>query len=101
MKFLKVNASCYAVPYVLQALIDASDHEIYVRLACFYNDIYGKGKGTVGTELVGERAALILSEARNLCLFTHLQCLEHIGSYRSHPLKASALNLRLIIGQLI
>lgn len=89
------------VSVVLKALIDASDHEIYVRLACFYNDIYGKGKGTVGTELVGERAALILSEARNLCLFTHLQCLEHIGQYFQPLMEGMGSESHSVVGKAV
>lgn len=36
-------------------------------------------KGVVGTQLVGERAKIILDELRDLALFTREQCLQHIG----------------------
>ncbi|MED6173334.1 DNA-directed RNA polymerase I subunit RPA2 [Stylosanthes scabra] len=67
------------VGIVLKALIDTTDREIYVNLTSCYNEKYGKGKGTVGTHLVGERAKIILDEVRDLSLFTRLQCLEYIG----------------------
>lgn len=62
-----------------QALIDTTDHEIYVSLTSCYSDKHEKGKGAVGTQLVGERAKIILDEVRDLALFDHRQCLEHIG----------------------
>lgn len=40
---------------------------------------YEKGKGNVGTQLVGERAHIILDEVRDF--ITRRQCLEHIGTY--------------------
>ncbi|RYR44197.1 hypothetical protein Ahy_A08g040569 isoform A [Arachis hypogaea] len=67
------------VGIVLKALIDTTDREIYLNLTSCYNEKYGKGKGTVGTHLVGERAKIILDEVRDLSLFTRLQCLEYIG----------------------
>ncbi|KAJ7982372.1 DNA-directed RNA polymerase subunit beta [Quillaja saponaria] len=67
------------VGVVLKALIDTTDHEIYVNLTCCYNEKYEKEKGAVGTQLLGERAVIILDEVRDLSLFTRLQCLQHIG----------------------
>ncbi|KAF1896751.1 hypothetical protein Lal_00034451 [Lupinus albus] len=69
------------VGIVLKALIDTTDREIYVNLTSCYNEKYEKGKGVVGTQLVGERAKIILDEVRNLSLFTRLQCLEYIGEH--------------------
>ncbi|XP_015878970.3 DNA-directed RNA polymerase I subunit 2 [Ziziphus jujuba] len=69
------------VGIVLKALIDTTDREIYASLTCCYSDKYEKGKGAVGTQLVGERAQIILDEARYLSLFTQRQCLEHIGEH--------------------
>lgn len=69
--------------YFCQALIDTSDREIYVNLTCCNNEKHKKGKGAVGTQLVGERAKVILDEVQNLSLFTRLQCLEYIGTYCS------------------
>lgn len=62
-----------------QALIDTTDHEIYASLTSCYSDKHEKGKGAVGTQLVCERAKIILDEVRDLALFDHRQCLEHIG----------------------
>ena len=62
-----------------QALIPATDHEIYVALTCIYNEKYEGLKGAVGTQLVGERAKVIVDELHKLGLLTHRQCLEHIG----------------------
>ncbi|XP_057520184.1 DNA-directed RNA polymerase I subunit 2 isoform X1 [Amaranthus tricolor] len=67
------------VGIVLKALIPATDHEIYVALTCIYNEKYEGLKGAVGTQLVGERAKVIVDELHKLGLLTHRQCLEHIG----------------------
>ncbi|RZB57488.1 DNA-directed RNA polymerase I subunit 2 [Glycine soja] len=69
------------VGIILKALIDTTDREIYVNLTSCYNEKYEKGKGAVGTQLVGERAKIILDELRDLSLFTRLQCLEYIGEH--------------------
>ncbi|XP_028189809.1 DNA-directed RNA polymerase I subunit 2-like isoform X1 [Glycine soja] len=69
------------VGIILKALIDTTDREIYVNLISCYNEKYEKGKGAVGTQLVGERAKIILDELRDLSLFTRLQCLEYIGEH--------------------
>ncbi|XP_062205028.1 DNA-directed RNA polymerase I subunit 2 [Phragmites australis] len=66
---------------VLKALIDTSDREIFTSLTCCYSDKYGRGKGVVSTQLIGERAQIILDEVRDLSLFTRTQCLMHIGQY--------------------
>ena len=63
-----------------QALVDTTDHEIYVSLTCCYSERDEMEKGAVGTQLMGERAKIILDEVRDLSLFTRLQCLEHIGT---------------------
>lgn len=64
-----------------QALIDTSDHEIYLSLASGYSEKFGRGKGSVGTELLGDRAKTILEEVRHLALYTRFQCLQHIGTH--------------------
>ncbi|PON83619.1 DNA-directed RNA polymerase, subunit [Trema orientale] len=69
------------VGIVLKALIDTTDHEIYASLTCCYSEKYDKGKGVVGTRLLGERAQIILNEVQDLNLFKRSQCLEHIGEY--------------------
>ncbi|KAL5982954.1 DNA-directed RNA polymerase I subunit RPA2 [Asimina triloba] len=65
----------------LYALIDTSDYEIYSSLTCLHDKDHQKEKGTVGSQLVGERAKIILAEVRNLSLLTHTQCLQYIGEY--------------------
>ncbi|KNA10898.1 hypothetical protein SOVF_140060 [Spinacia oleracea] len=67
------------VGILLKALIEATDHEIYVALTCSYNEQYEGVEGAVGTQLVGERAKIILDELHGLSLLTRRQCLEHIG----------------------
>jgi DNA-directed RNA polymerase I subunit RPA2 len=67
--------------YQWQALIDASDREIFTSLTCCYSDKHGRRKGVVSTELIGERAQIVLDEVRNLSLFTRTQCLVHIGTF--------------------
>ncbi|KAK7256953.1 hypothetical protein RIF29_30575 [Crotalaria pallida] len=79
------------VGIVLKALIDTSDREIYVNLTSCYNEKYEKGKGVVGTQLVGERAQIILDEVQELSLFTRLQCLEYIGKH-FQPMMAGHVN---------
>ncbi|KAJ1294990.1 hypothetical protein BS78_01G188700 [Paspalum vaginatum] len=69
------------VGIVLKALIDTSDREIFTSLMCCYSDKYGRGKGVVSTQLISERAEIILDEVRNLSLLTRTQCLVHIGQY--------------------
>ncbi|XP_057976334.1 DNA-directed RNA polymerase I subunit 2 isoform X2 [Malania oleifera] len=69
------------VGIVLKALVETTDHELYVSLTCCYNEKYEKGKGAVGTQLVGERVKIILDEVQGLSLFTRRQCLEHIGEH--------------------
>lgn len=50
------------VGIVLKALIDTSDREIFTSLTCCYSDHYERGKGVVSTQLIGERAQIILDE---------------------------------------
>lgn len=69
------------VGIILKALTDTTDREIYVSLTCCYNEKYDRVKGSVGTQLVGERAKIILDELQNLSLFTRTQCLQHIGEH--------------------
>lgn len=70
-----VIVSCFQ-----QALIDTTDHEIFTSLTSVYNDKYEKAVGCVGTQILGERAKIILNEVRDLKLFTRIQCLEYIGN---------------------
>lgn len=67
--------------YNAQALVETNDREIYASLTCGFTGKYDKGKGVVGTQLLGERAQIILDEVQDLKLFTHSQCLEHIGTF--------------------
>ncbi|KAI7754543.1 hypothetical protein M8C21_024585 [Ambrosia artemisiifolia] len=69
------------VGLVLKALIDTTDHEIFLSLTSVYNDKYEKAKGSVGTQILNERAMIILNEVKDLSLYTRTQCLEHIGTY--------------------
>ncbi|KAL3622460.1 DNA-directed RNA polymerase I subunit RPA2 [Castilleja foliolosa] len=69
------------VGLILKALTETSDHEIYVSLTCCYNEKYDRVKGSVGTQLVGERAKIILDELQSLSLYTRTQCLQHIGKH--------------------
>ncbi|KAL8145296.1 DNA-directed RNA polymerase I subunit 2 [Apium graveolens] len=69
------------VGLVLKALADTTDQELYVSLACCYNEKYERVKGSVGTQLVGERVKIILDEVQDLSLITHKQCLRHIGKH--------------------
>ncbi|KAK1420343.1 hypothetical protein QVD17_21860 [Tagetes erecta] len=66
---------------VLKALIDTTDHEIFMSLTSVYNEKHEKTKGSVGTQILNERALIILNEVKDLSLFTRIQCLEYIGEY--------------------
>lgn len=52
-----------------------------MSLTCCYKERYQREKGVVGTQLIGERAQIILDEVRKLSLFTRSDCLKHIGSH--------------------
>ncbi|XP_057807628.1 DNA-directed RNA polymerase I subunit 2 [Salvia miltiorrhiza] len=69
------------VGIILKALTETTDHEIYVSLVCCYSDKYDRGKGSVGTQLIGERAKIILDELQYFSLYTRTQCLQHIGEH--------------------
>ncbi|CAL1402187.1 unnamed protein product [Linum trigynum] len=73
----------YLVPVgiVLKAFIETYDQEIYQQLTSCNSDGHEKGKGAVGSQLVGERAKIILEEVRDLSLFTQDDCLRHIGEH--------------------
>ena len=79
-KFFNVVKQFLTTCLCWQALADTSDHEIYVSLTSCYNEKYERVKGSVGTQLVGERVKIILDEVQDLSLFTREQCLQHIGS---------------------
>ncbi|XP_009102799.2 DNA-directed RNA polymerase I subunit 2 [Brassica rapa] len=69
------------VGLVLKALTETNDEEIYESLNCCYNEHYGRGDGSVGTQLVRERAKIILDEVRDLGLFTREQCRKYLGEH--------------------
>lgn len=69
------------VGVVLKALTETNDKEIYESLKCYYNEKYGRAQGAVGTQLIRERAKIILDEVRDLSLFTREQCRQHIGEH--------------------
>ncbi|KAJ3682242.1 hypothetical protein LUZ60_014815 [Juncus effusus] len=69
------------VGILLKALIDANDHEIYAILTSFYGDKQEREKGVVGTQLISERAQIILDELRDLSVFTRSECLRHLGEH--------------------
>ncbi|KAL0700208.1 hypothetical protein Bca4012_056330 [Brassica carinata] len=69
------------VGLVLKALTETNDEEIYESLNCCYNEHYGRGDGSIGTQLVRERAKIILDEVRDLGLFTRDQCRKYLGEH--------------------
>ncbi|KAL1205116.1 DNA-directed RNA polymerase I subunit 2 [Cardamine amara subsp. amara] len=69
------------VGVVLKALTTTNDAEIHEILTCCYNERYGRGDGAIGTQLVRERAKIILDEVRDLGLFTREQCRKHLGEH--------------------
>ncbi|KAK2989879.1 hypothetical protein RJ640_015211 [Escallonia rubra] len=54
---IRIQGKEYLLPVgvILKALADTTDHEIYVSLSCCYSETYERVKGSVGTQLVGER----------------------------------------------
>ncbi|KAG0486288.1 hypothetical protein HPP92_008383 [Vanilla planifolia] len=99
----RVAGKEYLLPVglVLKALIDTTDHEIYLNLTCCYNDKYHKDRGTVGTQLIGERAQIILDELRNLSLITRNQCLKHIGIHFRPALSGVNEESDIVIGEAV
>ncbi|CAN0862970.1 DNA-directed RNA polymerase I subunit 2 [Linum grandiflorum] len=69
------------VGIILKAFVETTDREIYQQLTSCYSDGQEKGKGAVGSQLVGERAKIILEEVRDMSLFTHDDCLRHLGEH--------------------
>lgn len=55
-----------------------------MSLTCCYNGKYDRVKGSVGTQLIGERAKIILDELQSFSLYTRTQCLQHIGNDLNH-----------------
>ncbi|KAH9615819.1 hypothetical protein KSS87_022967 [Heliosperma pusillum] len=86
---------------VLKALLDTTDHELYVALTCSYNEKYKGAKGAVGTQLVGERAKIILDELHNLSLLTRRQCLEHIGEHFQPVMEGMDKESYLVVGETV
>ncbi|XP_050232672.1 DNA-directed RNA polymerase I subunit 2 [Mercurialis annua] len=78
-----VHGREYLLPVgiVLKALSETNDREIYEKLISCYDQKHEKVKGAVGSQLVGERAKIILDEVRDLSLFTQEECLRHIGKH--------------------
>lgn len=50
--------------------------------------MHERGRGAIGSQLVGERAKIILDEVRELSLLDRSQCLQHIGT--SHVYRCSS-----------
>ncbi|KAL9660242.1 hypothetical protein QQ045_025055 [Rhodiola kirilowii] len=69
------------VGVVLKALSDTTDHELYSCLTCCYDEKNEEEKGAVGTQLIGERAKIILDEVQYMGLLTRTQCIQHIGEH--------------------
>uniref|UniRef100_A0A6N2MI55 DNA-directed RNA polymerase subunit beta n=1 Tax=Salix viminalis TaxID=40686 RepID=A0A6N2MI55_SALVM len=80
---IRVRGREYLLPVgiVLKALVETTDREIYENLTCYYDEKYEKVKGAVGSQLLGERAKIILDEVRVASLFTQDDCLQHIGEH--------------------
>ncbi|KAH7297471.1 hypothetical protein KP509_26G071000 [Ceratopteris richardii] len=67
------------VGIILKALSHTQDREIFELLSSIYDENNSGKRGAVGTQLVVQRAQIILEEVRRVGLFTRLQCLEYIG----------------------
>ncbi|XP_068648469.1 DNA-directed RNA polymerase I subunit 2 [Aristolochia californica] len=78
-----IKAREYLLPIgvVLKALKDTSDREIFLALTSCHAEKHQRGKGAMGSQLVGERAKIIVDEVKKLSLLTHQQCLNHIGKH--------------------
>ncbi|KZV18468.1 hypothetical protein F511_18036 [Dorcoceras hygrometricum] len=89
------------VGIILKALADTTDREIYVILTCCFSEKYDRVKGSVGTQLVGERAKIILDELQNLSLFTRSQCLQHIGEHFQPVMTGLAKESYTVVGNAV
>uniref|UniRef100_A0A1J3HB27 DNA-directed RNA polymerase subunit beta n=1 Tax=Noccaea caerulescens TaxID=107243 RepID=A0A1J3HB27_NOCCA len=69
------------VGLVLKALTETNDEEIYESIKCCYDERYGKSDGGIGTQLVRERAKIILDEVRSMNLYTRKDCRKHLGEH--------------------
>ncbi|KAI5063258.1 hypothetical protein GOP47_0021805, partial [Adiantum capillus-veneris] len=67
------------VGIILKALVQTQDKEIFELLTSSYDERNTGKRGAVGTQLVIQRAQIILEEVRQVGLFTMLQCLEYLG----------------------
>lgn len=67
------------VGIILKALSNTQDKEIFELLTSIYHERNTGKRGAVGTQLVIQRAQIILEEVKQVGLFTRLQCLEYIG----------------------
>ncbi|CAM8896202.1 unnamed protein product [Rhodiola kirilowii] len=89
------------VGVVLKALIETTDHEIYTSLTCSYDERYEGAKGAVGTQLLGERAKIILDEVQYMGLLTRVQCLQHIGEHFQPVMQGMESEDYLVAGETI
>lgn len=67
------------VAFILKALSNTQDKEIFDLLTSVHSQNNLGQRGAVGTQLVIQRAQIVLEEAKQHGLFTRMQCLEYIG----------------------
>jgi DNA-directed RNA polymerase I subunit RPA2 len=78
-KRLRMKKLIVVFVLLFQALCNTHDKEIFELLTSTYNEKNTGKRGAVGSQLVIQRAQIILEEVKQLGLFTRLQCLEYIG----------------------
>ncbi|KAL9659565.1 hypothetical protein QQ045_024372 [Rhodiola kirilowii] len=89
------------VGVVLKALSDTTDHELYSCLTCCYDEKNEEEKGAVGTQLIGERAKIILDEVQYMGLLTRTQCIQHIGEHVQPVMQGMESEDYLVAGETI
>ncbi|KAJ7532498.1 hypothetical protein O6H91_13G006400 [Diphasiastrum complanatum] len=87
LEYLRSRRQEFLVPVgiILKALIETNDREIFDQLTSVHEEAHNGIKGAVGTQLIVQRAKIILDEVRTYAVFTRFQCVQFIGE-RFRPL---------------
>ncbi|GAB2213945.1 hypothetical protein Drorol1_Dr00018272 [Drosera rotundifolia] len=99
------------VGLVLKVLKESTDHHLYVASTCSYEEEFQGVRGAIGTQLVGERAQIIIDELHmdesierksdRPSLQTQDECLEHIGQYFRPVMRGYENEVSKVVGQAV
>ncbi|XP_024524228.1 DNA-directed RNA polymerase I subunit 2 [Selaginella moellendorffii] len=76
------------VGIILKAFMDTSDREIFEQLSGIHVQGQEQSKGAVGSQLISQRARIIIEETQRQPCLTRLDCLRYIGETFRTPLEA-------------